>query len=110
MNASDSLRARPASPGQADPPAAAPAPPAARHTEAESGPRAGTSGSLDLESSGHEPASADPNSPLGRGIQAWACLRLADGTRRLAAIPASPGQASTESVGPAHEPELEAEP
>ena len=110
MNASDGPRAGPASSGQADPPAAAPAPPAARHIEAEPGPAAGTSPSRDLEPSGHEPANADPNRPPGRGIQAWACLRLADGTRRLAAIPASPRQASTESAGRAREPELEAEP
>jgi hypothetical protein len=78
--------------------------------EAEPGPGAGTSASRQVEPSGHEPASADPNSPLGRGIQAWACLRLADGTQRLAAIPASPRQASTESARRAREPELEAEP
>jgi hypothetical protein len=110
MNASDGPGARPASPGQADLPVAAPVPSAARHMEAEPGPGSGTSASREVEPSGHEPASADPNSPLGRGIQAWACLRLADGTRRLAAIPASPGQASTESAGRAREPELEAEP
>jgi hypothetical protein len=110
MNASDSPWAGPASSGQADPPAAAPAPPAARHREAEPGPGAGTSFSCDLEPSGHEPANASGNSPPGRGIQAWACLRLADGTRRLAAIPASPRQPSTESAGRAREPELEAEP
>ena len=110
MNASDSPWAGPASSGQADPPAAAPAPPAARHMETEPGPGAGTSPSRDREPSGHEPASADPNRPPGRGIQAWACLRLPDGTRRLAAIPASPTQASTETAGRAREPELEAEP
>jgi hypothetical protein len=37
-------------------------------------------------------------------------MRLADGTRRLAAIPGSPGLASAESAGRAREPELEAEP
>jgi hypothetical protein len=109
MNASDSPEARPASPEHASPPAAA-APPAARHKEAEPSPAAGTSPSRDLQPSGHEPANADPKSPPGRGIQAWACLRLADGTRRLAAIPASPRQASTEPAGRAREPELEAEP
>jgi len=109
MNASDNLRPGPASPGQADPPAAA-APPAARHMEAEPGPAAGTSPLRDLEPSGHEPASANGNRPPGRGIQAWACLRLPDGTQRLAAIPASPRQASTEPAGRACEPELEAEP
>ena len=77
---------------------------------AEPGPGASTSSSRDLEPSGHEPASADGNRPAGRGIQAWACLRLADGTRRLAAIPGSPRQASTESADRAREPELEAEP
>ena len=110
MNASDGPRSGPASSGQAGPPAAAPAPPAARHMEAEPGPRAGTSASRDLEPSGHEPANADGNRPPGRGIQAWACLRLADGTPRLAAIPASPRQASTEGADQAREPELEAEP
>jgi hypothetical protein len=90
MNASDSPSAGPARSGQAGPPEAAPAPPAARHVEAEPGPGASTSASRDLEPSGHEPANADPKSPTGRGVQAWACLRLADGTRRLAAIPASP--------------------
>jgi hypothetical protein len=110
MNASDSPWARPASSGQTDPPAAAPAPPAARHTEAERGPGAGTSRSRDMEPSGHEPANVDGNTAPGRGIQAWACLRLADGTRRLAAIPASPRQASTEPASRAREPELEAEP
>jgi len=110
MNASDGRWAGPASPGQAGPPSAAPAPPAARHMEAEPGPGAGTSPSRDLEPSGHEPASADGNRLPGRGIQAWACLRLADGTRRLAAIPASPRQASTEPASRAREPELEAEP
>jgi hypothetical protein len=109
MNASDSPGARPASPGQADPPAS-PAPPAARHMEAEPGPRTDTSASRDLEPSGHEPANANANRPPRRGIQAWACLRLGDETRRLAAIPASPRQASTESAGRAREPELEAEP
>jgi hypothetical protein len=109
MNASDSPSAGPASSGQADPPAA-PAPPAARHTEAEPGPGASTSPSRDAEPSGHEPANADPNRPPGRGIQAWACLRLVDGTRRLAAIPGSPRQASTGPAGRAREPELEAEP
>jgi hypothetical protein len=78
--------------------------------EAEPGPGAGTSASREVEPSGHEPASADPNSPLGRGIQAWACLRLPDGTQRLAAIPPSPTQASTEPADPVREPELEAEP
>jgi hypothetical protein len=110
MNASDGPRPEPASSGQADPLAAAPAPPAARHMEAEPGPAAGTSGSRDLEPGGYEPASADRNRPPGRGIQAWACLRLADGTRRLAAIPGNPRQASTASAGRAREPELEAEP
>ena len=109
MNASDGPGATPASPGQADP-QAAPAPPAARHMEAEPGPRTDTSASRDREPSGHEPANADPNRPPGRGIQAWACLRLGDGTRRLAAIPDSPRQASTEPAGRAREPELEAEP
>ena len=109
MNASDGPRPGPASSGQAGPPAA-PAPPAARHIEAEPGPRADTSASRDREPSGHEPASADPNRPPGRGILAWACLQLADGTRRLAAIPASPTQASTEPTDRAREPELEAEP
>jgi hypothetical protein len=75
--------------------------------ETEPGPRAGTSPSRDREPSGHEPANADQIRHPSRGIQAWACLRLADGTQRLAAIPASPRQASTE---PAREPELEAEP
>ena len=107
MNASDGPRPGPASSGQADPPAA-PAPPAARHMEAEPGPAASTSPSRDLEPRG--PANADRNRPASRGIQAWACLRLADGTRRLAAIPASPRQASTEPAGRAREPELEAEP
>ena len=110
MTNSDSLRAGPASPGQADPPAAAPAPPAARHVETEPGQGAGTSPSRDREPSGHEPANADQNRPPSRGIQAWACLRLADGTQRLAAIPGSPRQASTEPAGRACEPELEAEP
>jgi len=110
MNASDGPSAGPASSGQAGPPAAAPAPPAARYMETEPGPEAGTSPSRDLQPSGHEPANADPKSPTGRGIQAWACLRLADGTRRLAAIPASPRQASTEGADRAREPELEAEP
>jgi hypothetical protein len=110
MNASDRPWAAPASPGQADPPAPAPAPPAARHLETEPAPRAGTSLSRDREPSGHEPATADANRPPGRGIQAWACLRLADGTQRLAAIPASSRQASTESADRACEPELEAEP
>jgi hypothetical protein len=109
MNASDGPGARPASPGQADSPVA-PAPPAARHMEAEPGPRTDTSASRDLEPSGHEPANADRNRTPGRGIQAWACLRLGDGTRRLAAIPDSPRQASTEPAGWAREPELEAEP
>jgi hypothetical protein len=109
MNASDGPGARPASPGHASLPAA-PAPPAARHMETEPGPAAGTSASRDREPSGHEPATADQIRPPGRGIQAWACLRLADGTQRLAAIPASPSQASTEPVGRAREPELEAEP
>jgi hypothetical protein len=109
MNASDGPRARPASSGQADPPAA-PAAPAARHMEAEPRPGASTSPSRDLEPSGHEPANAEGNRAPSRGIQAWACLRLADGTRRLAAIPGSPEQASTESAGRAREPEMEAEP
>ena len=109
MNASDSPEARPASSRQADHPAA-PAPPAARHMEAEPGPAAGVSPPRDREPSGHEPANADPNRHPGRGIQAWACLQLADGTQRLAAIPASPRQASTEPAGRAREPELEAEP
>jgi hypothetical protein len=78
--------------------------------EAEPGPAAGISPSRDLEPSGHEPANADGNRPPSRGIQAWACLRLADGTRRLAAIPGSPSQANTESADWAREPELEAEP
>jgi hypothetical protein len=78
--------------------------------EAEPGPAAGTSASRDLEPSGHETASAEGNRAPGRGIQAWACLRLADGTQRLAAIPGSPRQASTESADRAREPELEAEP
>lgn len=78
--------------------------------ETEPGPRAGTRSSRDLELSGHEPATADQIRHLSRGIQAWACLRLADGTRRLAAIPGNPRQASTEAVGRAREPELEAEP
>jgi hypothetical protein len=98
MNASDGPWAGPASSGQAGPPAAAP------------GPGASTSPSRDLEPSSHEPANADGNRPASRGIQAWACLRLADGTRRLAAIPRSSRQASTESAGRAREPELEAEP
>ena len=110
MNASNGPRAGPASSGQADPPAGAPAPPAARHLETEPGPGAGTSASRDRDPSGHEPANADANRHPSRGIQAWACLRLADGTRRLAAIPASPGQASTEPAGRSREPELEAEP
>ena len=110
MNPSDSLRAAPARSGQAEPTAAAPARPAARHMETEPSPRAGTSGSRDLEPSGQQPANTDANRPPGRGIQAWACLQLADGTRRLAAIPASPTQASTEPAGRAREPELEAEP
>ena len=109
MNASDSPSAGPAGSGQAGTPAA-PASPGARHMETEPGPGAGTSPSRDVQPSGHEPANADQNSPPGRGIQAWACLRLADGTRRLAAIPASPRQASTEAAGRAREPELEAEP
>jgi hypothetical protein len=109
MNASDGPRPGPASSGQADP-AAAPTPPAVRHMETEPSPAASTSGSRDLETSGHEPANADGNRPSGRGIQAWACLRLADGTQRLAAIPASPSHASTEPAGRAREPELEAEP
>ena len=78
--------------------------------EAEPGPGAGTSPSRDLEPSGHEPANADPNRHPSRDIQAWACLLLADGTQRLAAIPASPRQASTEPAGRPREPELEAEP
>jgi len=110
MNASDSLRAAPASPGQADPPAAAPAPPAARHMETEPGPGAGTSPSRDLEPSGHEPATAGQIRHPSRGIQAWAFLQLADGTQRLAAIPASPRQARREPADRAREPELEAEP
>jgi hypothetical protein len=110
MNASDGPRPGPASSGHAGPPAAAPAPPAARHMETEPGPAASTSPPRDLEPSGHEPANADGNRPPGCGIQAWACLRLADGTRRLAAIPASPRQASTEPAGRAREPEPEAEP
>ena len=105
MNASDGPGADPASSGEADP-----APPAARHMGAEPGPGASTSFSRDLEPSGHEPANADGNRPPSRGIQAWACLRLADGTRRLAAIPASSRQASTEPADRAREPELEAEP
>jgi hypothetical protein len=109
MNATDGPRAGPVRSGQADPPAAS-APPAARQIEAQPGPAARTSPPRDLEPSGHEPASTDPNSPPGRGIQAWAYLRLADGTQRLAAIPASPTQAGTESAGRACEPELEAEP
>jgi hypothetical protein len=109
MNASDSPWAAPASSRQPDHPAA-PAPPAARRTETEPGPGAGTSPSRDLEPGGHQPANADANRPPGRGIQAWACLRLADGTQRLAAFPASPRQASTELAGRACEPELEAEP
>ena len=108
MNASDGPGDRPASSGQAGPPAA-PAPPAARRMEAEPAPEADTSPSRGRELSGHEPANADRNRPSGRGIQAWACLRLADGTRRLAAIP-GPRQASTESADRAREPELEAEP
>jgi hypothetical protein len=110
MNASDNPGAGPASSGQADPPAAAAAPPAAEHMGAEPGPVAGTSRPRDLEPSGHEPANPDENTLSGRGIQAWACLRLADGTQRLAAIPTSPTQASTEPAGRIHEPELEAEP
>src|SRR5204862_367919 len=55
-------------------------------------------------------AAADANRSTNRGIQAWACLRLADGTRRLAAIPGNPSQPSTEPAGRAREPELEAEP
>src|SRR5690348_6673463 len=106
MNTSDSPEARPASPGHGSPPAA-PASPAARHKEAEPGPAAGTSPSRDVQPSGHEPANADANRHPSRGIQAWACLRLADGTRRLAAIPASPRQASREPAGRAREPELE---
>ena len=109
MNASDSPEARPASPGHASPPVA-PASPVARHREEEPGPAAGTSPSRDREPSGHEPANADGNRPPSRGIQAWACLLLADGTQRLAAIPASPRQASTEGADRAREPELEAEP
>jgi hypothetical protein len=109
MNTSDSPEARPASPGHASPPAA-PASPAARHRETEPGPAAGTSPSRDPEPSGHEPANADRNRTAGRGIQAWACLRLADGTRRMAAIPASPRQARREPADRAREPELEAEP
>lgn len=97
MNASDGPRAGPASSEQAGPPAAP-------------GAGASTSPSPDLEPSGHEPANADANRPPSRGIQAWACLRLADGTRRLAAIPGSPSQVSTEPAGRAREPELEAEP
>ena len=110
MNTSDGPGAGPASSGRADPSAAAPAPPAARHMETEPGPRAGTSPPCDLEPSGHEPANADPNTPPGRGIQAWACLRLAGGTQRLAALPTTPRQASTESADRTPEPELEAEP
>ena len=109
MNASDGPVAGPASSRQADHPAA-PAPPAARHVETEPGPGAGTSTSRDPEPSGHEPANADQIRHPGRGIQAWACLRLADGTQRLAAIPGSPRQASTEAAGRAREPEPEAEP
>jgi hypothetical protein len=109
MKASDGPGAGTASPGQANPPAA-PAPPAAHHNEAEPGPAAGTSPLRDLEPSDHEPANADGNRPPSGDIQAWACLRLADGTQRLAAIPASP-QASQHRTGrPAREPELEAEP
>jgi hypothetical protein len=109
MNPSDGPWAAPASSGQMNPPVAALTPPAARHVKAEPGPATSTSPSRDLQPGGHE-SNADPNSPPGRGIQAWACLRLADGTRRLAAIPASPRQASTEAAGRAREPELEAEP
>ena len=107
MNASNGPRAGPASSGQADPPAA---PPAAHDRGAEPGPGASSSPSRDLESRGHEPANADANRSTNRGIQAWACLRLADGTRRLAAIPGNPSQPSTEPAGRAREPELEAEP
>jgi hypothetical protein len=110
MNTSDGPGAGPATSGQADPPAAAPAPPAARHVETEPGPAAGTSPSRDREPSGHQPANADANRHSSRGIQAWACLRLADGTQRLAAIPASPRQARREPADRAREPELEAEP
>ena len=108
MNASDSPEAGPASPEHASPPVA-PASPVARHREEEPGPAAGTSPSRDVQPSGHEPANADANRHSSRGIQAWACLRLADGTQRLAAIPGSPRQASTEPAGRAREPELEAE-
>lgn len=110
MTASDSPWAAPASSGQADPPAAAPAPPAIRHMETEPSPGASTSPPRDLEPSGHEPANADANRHPIRSIQAWASLRLADGTHRLAAIPATPRQARTEPAGRAREPELEAEP
>jgi hypothetical protein len=110
MNASDGPRATPASSDQTEPSVAAPTPPAARHMETESGPGAGASAPRDREPGGHQPPNADANRPPSRGIQAWACLRLADGTRRLAAIPASPMLASTEPAGRAREPELEAEP
>jgi hypothetical protein len=109
MNNSDGSRAAPAGSGHPGPPAA-PTRPTARRMEAEPGPGADISAPRDRELSGHEPASADGNRPPGRGIQAWACLLLPDGTRRLAAVPASPRQASTEPAGRAREPELEAEP
>jgi hypothetical protein len=109
MNNSDGPGVGTASPRQADHPAG-PTQPDARHIEAEPGPAAGTSSPRALEPSGHEPATADPNRPPSRGIQAWACLRLADGTQRLAALPTSPTQASTEPAGRAREPELEPEP
>jgi hypothetical protein len=110
MNNSDGPQAAPASSGQTEPLAAAPTPPTARHMEAEPGPAAGTSPPRDREPSRQQPANAHPNSPSSRGIQAWACLRLADGTQRLAAIPDSPRQASTETADRAREPELQVEP